>query len=265
MPRRWRDRPSLPLGGWLLLAAAALALANFAYQAARKPTEILGLVAGRAPKSPRATWSRYGPLFREQATDVVSPELLAALAQVESAGDPLARTYWRFRWSGDPLEIYAPASSAVGIMQITDGNLAEARRLCIHDHSVARDGAFLDPRGCWFNALYFRVVPSHAIEMTSAWLHQAVEDTLADRRIPRATLAEKQRLAAAVHLCGRERGAAFAARGFRARAGERCGEHVLAAYLARVEALKEAFGRMDASERPPPAPAAPRVRAALVC
>ena len=50
--------------------------------------------------------------------------------------------------------------------QITDGTFAEAKRYCIHDHAVVEDGPWHDPRSCWFNALYMRVVPSHAVELT---------------------------------------------------------------------------------------------------
>jgi hypothetical protein len=200
-----------PLALVVLLALASLAAVNFAYQVVRKPTELLGLVAPASPKLPEATWAEYGGLFEEHATDLVEAELLAALVQVESAGDPLARTYWRWRWSWNPLELYAPASSAVGILQITDGTFVEASRLCVHDHAVAREGAWYDPRACWFNALYFRTVPSHAIEMTAALLHEAISEALAGRS---ASAEQRGRLAALVHLCGRGGGEGFARSGF---------------------------------------------------
>jgi hypothetical protein len=225
----------------VLLAVASLAGVNFAYQVVRKPTELLGLVAPTSPKVPEATWAEYGELFEEHATGLVRPELLAALVQVESAGDPLARTYWRWRWSWNPLELWAPASSAVGILQITDGTFAEASRLCIHDHAVVRAGDWYDPRACWFNALYFRTVPSHAIEMTAALLHEAIAPELAGRG---ATAGERDRLAALVHLCGRGRAPAYAQRGFRPLPGERCGAHDLDHYLDRVEALARLFARL---------------------
>jgi len=43
----------------------------------------------------------------------VSAEFLAALAQVENDGNPIATTYWR--WSWNPFEVYRPASSALGM------------------------------------------------------------------------------------------------------------------------------------------------------
>ncbi len=241
----------LPRTAWALLAAAVLATATLAYQLARKPTEVLGLVVPSAPKTPEATWAKYGRFFDASSTEVVSPELLAALAQVESAGDPLARTYWRWRWSWNPFDLYGPASSAVGLLQMTDANYADARRLCIRGHTVAEDGPWTDPGACWFNALYVRTIPSHAIEMTAAWLHRSVDQILSEQRIARASASRKRALAAVVHLCGRERGAAFARRGFWVLPGERCGDHDLAQYLRRVDELTRTFariaGRGDAS------------------
>src|SRR5262249_57438428 len=57
-------------------------------QAARKPAEMLFPVSGVLAKTPEETWRRYGPLFRLHSTARISPELLAALAQVEGAGNP---------------------------------------------------------------------------------------------------------------------------------------------------------------------------------
>lgn len=251
--RRWERRlrrlrrVRLPPAAWAMLAVLALACASVGWQVARKPTELVGALAPRSPKTPEGTWSAYGRFFEVHSTEVADPALLAALAQAESSGDPLARTYWRWRWSWNPLELYGPASSAVGLLQITDGTYEEARRLCIRDHEVARVGAWWDPSSCWLNVLYFRTVPSHAIEMTAAYLHDAVERILAAERMPRATRLQQRDLATVIHLCGRERGAAFARRGFRAGPGERCGDHDLAAYLARVAALRKAFERMAAT------------------
>jgi hypothetical protein len=83
--------------------------------------------------------------------------------------------------------------------------------------------------------------------MTSARLHQAVTETLAQRRIRRATAFERERLAAVVHLCGRGRGVAFAQRGFRTLPGERCGDHDLTVYLARVRRLADTFAQLGAA------------------
>lgn len=226
------------------LAIALLAALVLGYQVLRKPTEVLAVVP-TSPKPPASTWAAYGALFREYSTDLISPQLLAALVQVESAGDPLARTYWRWRWSWNPLELYGPASSAVGLLQMTDGTFADARGLCIHRHRVVRAGPWHEGGPCSIDDVRVRWVPSHAIEMTAAWLDESVRETLG-RRVRRATPAERRRLAAVVHLCGRQRGAAFARRGFRAEPGERCGDHRLSEYLARVATLTDEFARLAA-------------------
>lgn len=177
----------------------------------------------------------------------MTPELLAALAQTEGAGNPVARTYWRWRLTREPFEIYRPASSAVGMYQITDGTLQEAKRYCIHDHGVVEDGPWHDMRSCWFNSLYFRIIPSHAIELTAAFLDRSVANTVARQRIASATLRQKQDLAALIHLCGAGAGNTFARRGFRLAAGQRCGDHDVRGYLARVNAMKRQFERLAAA------------------
>ncbi|HZF32843.1 MAG TPA: lytic transglycosylase domain-containing protein [Candidatus Angelobacter sp.] len=250
-PARWRQRAQ-----WLwrhLNAAprplriavigttvlALLAATNLVYQVARKPTEMFFPVAGALDKMPVATWAEYGPLFREYSTAAIPPELLAALAQVEGAGNPLARTYWRWRLTWNPLAIYRPASSAVGMYQMTDAAFAAAREACIRDHAVVED--------CWFTGLYSRVLPSHAIELAAVSLDRQVAAILAQRpRHARATAQQRQDLAALVHLCGAGPAKAFARRGFRLLPGQRCGDHDAARYLAAVTAMKQQFQRLGA-------------------
>src|SRR6185436_16316919 len=120
----------------VVLLLACWAVANAMVQTVRKPTELFFPVSGALAKSPAETWRSYGPLFIEHSTAVIPPALLAALAQVEGAGNPVARTYWRWRPASNPFEVYRPASSAVGMYQITDATFDEARRYCIHDHAV---------------------------------------------------------------------------------------------------------------------------------
>jgi len=230
-----------------VLLVAVWSAANWIYQVARKPTELFFPVSGALSKTPAETWSSYGRLFRVHSTAVIGPELLAALAQVEGAGNPVARTYWRWRLSLNPFEVYRPASSAVGMYQITDPTFREARRYCIHGHVVVEAGRWHDPRSCWFNALYTRVVPSHAVEMTAALLDRQVADALARHGIAVATLAQKQDLAALIHLCGAGAGDAYARRRFRLAPGQRCGDHDAAAYLARVNGMKRVFARLAAA------------------
>jgi len=247
--RAWRAFLAAPLFVQLLLGTLTLvmmwAAVNWVYQVVRKPTELYFPVSGVLSKTPAETWRKYQPIFRAHATDVISAELLAALAQVEASGNPVARTYWRWRPTWDPFQVYRPASSAVGMYQITDAAFAEARRYCIHDHAVVEVGSWNDMQSCWFNMFYMRVVPSHAVEMTSAVLDRHVAGALARSRRFAATLEQKQNLAALIHLCGTAAGDAYAKRGFILTPRQRCGDHDARGYLARVNAMKRMFAQMD--------------------
>src|SRR5262245_9862537 len=229
------------------LALVVWAIVNWTVQVVRKPTEIFFPVSRALNKPPAQTWREYSQLFATHSTAVITPELLAALAQVEGAGNPMARTYWRWRPSWNPFDVYRPASSAVGMFQITDGTFAEARRYCVHDHVVAEDGPWHDLQSCWFNALYTRVVPGHAVEMTAALLDRTVARTLGRNRIANASLRQRQDLAAVLHLCGSGAGDRYARRGFRLTRGQRCGDHDARRYLTEINALKLQFTRFAAS------------------
>ncbi|MDH3513712.1 MAG: lytic transglycosylase domain-containing protein, partial [Gammaproteobacteria bacterium] len=246
--RIFRALHSAPLAiRLLILAVVVLVLwstTNWLYQVVRKPAELFFPVSHVLFKTPAATWRQYGPIFHAHATAVITPDLLAALAQVEGSGNPIARTYWRWRPSWNLFELYRPASSAVGMYQFTDSTFAEARRYCIHDHVVVEDGPWHDLRSCWFNSLYTRVVPSHAVEMTSAYLDRRVAGILERRRIGTATLQQKQGLAGVIHLCGAGAGEVYAGRGFQLVPGQRCGDHEVHLYLARLDTMKRTFARL---------------------
>jgi hypothetical protein len=249
--RRWRRRARWArrklaraprparIAGVVTILLAALTLTNLAYHVIHKPTELFFFVGHRLDKEPIETWRQYGPLFRTYSTRSITPELLAALAQVESSGNPVDRTYWRWRWSFNPLAIYQPASSAVGLYQTTDPAYAEAARFCIRDHAVTDSG-------CGFSSLYFRALPSHAVELASVYLDRNVADVLARAGDAKPNPQQKQDLAAFIHLCGAGPATAYARRHFQMMAGERCGDHLVAAYIARVNAMKRQFLRLAA-------------------
>jgi hypothetical protein len=216
----WRLR-QLPL--WMrILAGAILILAllpavNWAYH-------VLFPASGTVAKTPSQTWRKHGPVFREHSTAVITSELLAALAQADGGGKPV--------------------SSKPGMYQITDARFQDAKRYCIRDHVLVQHGPWYDVKSCWFNSLYARVIPSHAVELTAAFLDRGVASTIRRQRIATATLQQKQNLAAVIHLCGTASGDAYARRGFRPTAGQRCGRHDVSSYLAQVNALKQQFVRL---------------------
>jgi hypothetical protein len=224
------------------LVLAAFSLTNLVYQIVRKPSELLFFVGGALDKEPIETWRQYEPLFRTYSTSTITPELLAALAQVESTGNPVARTYWRWQLTWNPFAVYKPASSAVGMYQMTDAAYAEAARYCIRGNAVV-------DTDCGFTGLYTRAVPSHAIELAAVYLDRNVAAVLARAPDAAASPQQKQDLAAFIHLCGAGPASAFAHRGFQMMAGERCGDHLVAAYLAKVNAMKRQFQRLAANGR----------------
>ncbi len=244
--RRWVQYKlkAVPRAIWVfMITAAALAVfsaANLVYQVLRKPAEVFSPVSGALNKAPIQTWRRYAPLFREYSTASVSPQLLAALTQAESAGNPIASTYWRWRLTWNLFEIYQPASSSVGMYQMTDAAFAEARRYCIRHHTVVENG-------CLLNGLDYRLIPSRAIELTAVFLDRNVTGILTRRPNRTATGQQKDELAAIIHLCGPGFAKTFVHREFHLLAGERCGDHEVATYLARIKAAKQMFLRFAAA------------------
>jgi hypothetical protein len=248
--RTWRAvrrAPGILQGLIALIAMAVAALAvNGVYQVLRKPTELFFPVSGALNKMPEETWRRYAPVFREHSTDVTTAPFLAALAQVEASGNPIARTYWRWSWKPHFFELYRPASSAVGMYQITDGTFAEARHLCVHDHRVVREGPWNDWHACWMNALYSRVVPSNAVELVSAYLTANTNDLLTRYHRDRASELQRQQVATVIHLCGAGAAAGFVRQGLHVAAGAHCGDQSVASYLSRVATMTRLFSRLDA-------------------
>jgi hypothetical protein len=127
------------------------------------------------------------------------------------------------------------------MFQMTDAALAEARRFCIRDHIVTENG-------CRFSWLYTRVVPSHAIQLAAVYLDRNVARILAFHSKPNSE--HKQELASTIHLCGVGAANALAQRGFRLILGERCGEHDITTYLARVQAMEREFLRLATNPEP---------------
>lgn len=229
---------AVQIAGGIAAVLLTLILSNFIYHVIHKPTELFFFVGHRLDKEPAETWREYGPLFRTYATRSITPELLAALAQIESSGNPLDRTYWRWRFSFNPFAIYRPASSAVGLFQMTDPAYAEVSRFCIRANAVQDSGCGFGP--------YIRVLPSHATELASIYLDRNVAAVLARASGAAPTPQQTQDLAAIVHLCGGGPATAYARRRFQMLAGEKCGDHSVAAYVARVNAMKRKFLQMAA-------------------
>ncbi|MGZ8381261.1 MAG: lytic transglycosylase domain-containing protein [Nitrospira sp.] len=234
-----RTPPATRVGISALLLFVLLLGINWAYHTFYKPTELFFPVEKALSKNPRQTWQEYGALFETHSTAIMTPELLAALAQAEGSGNPVARTYWRWRVvSSNPLEWYQPASTAVGMFQITNGTFHEGTRYCIHNHVVVEDGPWHNLNSCWFNSLYTRIIPGHAIELTAAFLDRHVAKLVGEQP---ATFQQKQDLAAVIHLCGAGAGRDYAKRNFRLTPHQRCGDHDVRTYLLKIQTFKQQF------------------------
>ena len=221
--------------------AGLLVVANWIYQVVNNPAVILSLFGGDSYKSSRSTWKAYRGLFKEHSTSVMTPKFLAAMAQVESAGNPMVIPQWRWRLTTNILRIYAPASTSAGLYQYTRPTFVDAKRFCIHNHQVTLSGSFLNPRSCWFNGFYSRFWPSHAIEMTSARLHYYQERIVDKRTSGTVSLQKRQQLAAVIHLCGLRKGERFAKAGFNYSAIGSCGTHNPRKYYLRIRSYQQRF------------------------
>ena len=66
--------------------------------------------------------------------------------------------------------------------------------------------------------------------------------------VPKASAQQKQDLAAFIHLCGGGPATAFARRKFQMNADERCGDHLVSAYVGKVNAMKRQCQRLAADD-----------------
>lgn len=224
-----------------------LFLLNFAVQLIRKPAEVVGLFAKGSYKTSYQTWEAYEVLFKKHSTHIMTPQYLCAMAQVESGGNPLITPKWKWRWTSNIMQLYAPASSSVGLLQYTDATFKEAKQFCIHDHKVALAGPLSDFDSCWFNFLYTRLSPSDSIEMTSARLHYHIEQIMNQYGYTELSIKEQQKLGAVIHLCGLNNAKKFAERNFNFNAIPKCGDHDPAVYYGRIEIIMNSLLRMKAN------------------
>ncbi|MEK7388456.1 MAG: lytic transglycosylase domain-containing protein [Elusimicrobiota bacterium] len=220
--------------GLLLASVAGFFALNFVVQIVRKPTEILRFAGLGRGRSPGGTWSEFGADCLRYEGGAITAEYLAALIQVESSGDRFAAPPWRWRWSLDPWRVYAPPSSAVGVLQITKGNLGAARSM------VGRDD---DSDGCAIMGQCIRLIGSDSIAMTSAFLQSRVRASLAGQG-RQASVRDKQVLAAVIHLCGPNKGPALVRANFDPDSLGTCGGQSVGSYVRLVMKYREQFSRL---------------------
>lgn len=227
----------LPLPFKLLILGLLLLFTNLVFQFYKKPAEIIGLFDVWFHKTPFETWTAYSSEFKDKSTNILTPDLLAALAQIESNGNPIARTYWKWRATKDLGRLFSPASSAAGMYQITDGTFNEAKDFCIEDQRAIRNRVNGE---CFGNIFYSRLIPSHAIEMTAARLHYYTREILG-RMANTLDRPSQQAVAISIHLCGVERARVLTRNHSTYNKSVTCGDHNLRRYIEKVRHLQRQF------------------------
>ncbi len=212
---------------------------NWLYQIVNKPVYVAAFFNGGFDKNVDGTWRTYENLFKEYATKDITAEFLAGLAHIESKGDSFAVSGWRFRITSNLLKIYSPASSAVGLMQYTKDTFKDARRFCFENGAVTAN-LNSDSRKCKFNRFYSREIPSSVIEMTSARLHY-YSNQLVEKYHIKATVAEKQKLASVIHLCGKRKGRDFVKMHFDFKKIGKCGAHQPHFFYQQIKRIQDSL------------------------
>ena len=161
---------------------------------------------------------------------MVTIQLLLEL--IDAAPDPRLAP----RWDARLRELTA---AAMRHYEPTRGVFLEHARV---DGGDADEGRFV------FDSPDARLLnPGHSIEMASAYLDRQVATILARKRITKASATQVHHLAAVIHLCGAGAGASYAQRRFQLTRNQRCGDHSVRAYLARMDSMKKTFSGFAAS------------------
>jgi len=203
-------------------------IANGFYQVWQKPAEVFSLVGLGQAKTPYQTWVTYKDQFHAYETPTISAELLASLAHIESNGNPLATPGWTFRLSSNWDQVFAPATSAVGLFQFTNGTFEMAKQWC--DQSPQCPSS-------WF---YSRLWPEHSIRLAANYLNRSLREVLplSNMELPEQV---KQQVVGIIHLCGKGKGLKFVRSGFSLDTVGYCGAHNARSYVNQLHSLNRQF------------------------
>lgn len=212
----------------------AILLLNLVFQIYQNPIHIFSFVSRPFSKTPQQTWKQYGEVFQELGDSHLTPELLAAIAQVESNGNPLAAPAWKVEATTDLAQIFAPASSAFGLMQITKGTF-ESMRI------IAKSEGHPTP-------IMTRLSARDQIQLSVLHLRRNIQEILGQKGWEKLDRKRTTSLASVIHLCGPEIGRRLTKSGFRAERLPRCGSHWPQVYIQRVWELRQTFEKMTAAD-----------------
>ena len=215
-----------------------LALTNLVYHVIRKPTELFFFVGHRLDKEPAETWRQYGRCSAPIPPARSRPNIGRAGAGREfrqPGGSHLLALAMELQSVRDTSPPPRPSACSRCWMRPPPrprGSVSGATRSPI---PVAASPVFMSARSLamppnWRPCIW--IATWHGF-----WPARATS---------RPARSERQDLAAFIHLCGAGPATAFARRNFRMIAGERCGDHLVAAYVLRVNAMKREFVRLAA-------------------
>jgi hypothetical protein len=212
---------------------------NFIFQIYKKPIELISIITQTRAKTLTQTWKDYGEFFTNSSTDIISPAFLAALAQKESSGNPLASPRWKLNFKRPIDRIYSPPTTAFGLMQMTNPNFYDSSRLCYKAKNKRNSKSFDD---CGRINMSTRIFPAHSIYLTARNLTYQVKKILKRRkRKKKATRDQIESLASITHLCGMGKGKRLLRSNFNVRKIGRCGSHSPINYVRDIKKLKKKF------------------------
>ena len=200
--RIWRWMWATPLAVRLMVGLVVVVVWSAANWMDQDPQADRAALPGRGAlvKTPASTWREYGPLFREHSTSGHHARAARRARPGRGCGRPRGADALALALARNPFEWYRPASSAVGMYQITDATFRDARRYCIHDHVVAEDGRGDRDRAGSTASIPRRSEPRDRDDRRAARSGRCPSGArrIASPRPPH----QKQDLAAVIHLCG---------------------------------------------------------------
>lgn len=212
-------------------------LINYFFQIYRKPTELLSFLS--SPKTPYETWKSYSTLFIKHSLGAITPDFLAALAQVESSGNHWGSPSWRIRWTGPIADFYSPSSSSFGLFQTTVGTFNQSKKLCLKNGVILKQESYENL--CPQNFFYNRLIPSSIIQLTAIQLEYDIQKLSSIKTKAHSDLFKKQKTAALIHLCGKEQTRNFIMNGLKK--NSQCGTHNVQIYLNKIFYYKKIFNQ----------------------
>ena len=239
MKKKKTKKTKRSLSFYILILLILTPVLNIGWQVYKKPSELLRPFAKYFNKSPKQTWYSYYDEFKEHSEPYLTPEFLAALAQVESSGNPIAQTYWDLKLSTNIEKWYAPASSSVGLYQLTEPTFKQAQKICKKNNTyVLNQNEGIGP--CYWNRFKTRLSASDSIELTANHLNYNIK-RLVQKRDLKLNQQKAQALASVIHLCGPGVGERLVRNAFRLESLGSCGKHNPKYYHRKITRLAAYF------------------------